>query len=337
MTLDAHLPHRFRAGRGRSAAGEPDALQPVLSGEARLLPRELRHVYVRRRRDAAPTTRQPGSVLQPAHRAERRRHADSDRRRRARVGPGRSLRRRRARDEDRALRARRRRTPTWSGASNAISSAPPGSAPSSPTGSRRVAGDYNRVYGPTCTCSLRQARGRLVPAAKRHAGQAGKNLARSCHDRRGATTSSTLAAEYNAVQAEFQSRGRIRAARQHGAVQRRGGLASAAAEEQDDSQSQFRHQRRLLQGRQRQDRDAHAGGDRRDRFREQRLHQLRHDQRHSTGWCGHFAIRSNVAIPVGDYDYRSYTLKFNSGSQAQGESERHDRVGRVLERRQRDR
>jgi hypothetical protein len=36
-----HLQHRLRAGGGRRAAGEPDALQPVLSGEARLLPGEL--------------------------------------------------------------------------------------------------------------------------------------------------------------------------------------------------------------------------------------------------------------------------------------------------------
>ena len=37
------LSHRFRAGRGRPAAGQPDALQPVLSREARFLPRERRH------------------------------------------------------------------------------------------------------------------------------------------------------------------------------------------------------------------------------------------------------------------------------------------------------
>ena len=48
-----HLQHRLLTGRSRRAAGQPDALQPVLSGEARLLPRELRHLSVRRRQVAA--------------------------------------------------------------------------------------------------------------------------------------------------------------------------------------------------------------------------------------------------------------------------------------------
>ena len=45
-----HRQHRLRAGRGRRAAGQPDALQPVLSGEARLLPRGPRHLRLRARR-----------------------------------------------------------------------------------------------------------------------------------------------------------------------------------------------------------------------------------------------------------------------------------------------
>ena len=59
-----HLQHRLRAGRGRRAAGEPHALQPVLPGETRLLPREpgavhLRQQQLRRRRSPArpPTCR----------------------------------------------------------------------------------------------------------------------------------------------------------------------------------------------------------------------------------------------------------------------------------------
>ena len=43
-----HLQHRLRAGRGRRAAGEPDALQPVLPREARLLPREPGPLHLRR-------------------------------------------------------------------------------------------------------------------------------------------------------------------------------------------------------------------------------------------------------------------------------------------------
>ena len=44
-----HLQHRLRPGRGRRAAGQPHALQPVLPREARVLPREPGHVRVRRR------------------------------------------------------------------------------------------------------------------------------------------------------------------------------------------------------------------------------------------------------------------------------------------------
>ena len=54
-----HLQHRLRAGRGRRAAGQPHALQPVLPGEARVLPREPGDVRLRRRRRPAarPATR----------------------------------------------------------------------------------------------------------------------------------------------------------------------------------------------------------------------------------------------------------------------------------------
>ncbi len=56
-----HRQHRLRAGRGRRPAGQPRSLQPVLPGEAAVLPRERRLLL----------GRQPGrsrSVLQPAHR-----------------------------------------------------------------------------------------------------------------------------------------------------------------------------------------------------------------------------------------------------------------------------
>ena len=45
-----HPQHRLRPGRDRRAAGEPDALQPVLSREARVLPRGPRRVRLRARR-----------------------------------------------------------------------------------------------------------------------------------------------------------------------------------------------------------------------------------------------------------------------------------------------
>ena len=45
-----HLQHRLRAGGSRRAAGQPDPVQPAVSGEARILPGERRDVRVRRRR-----------------------------------------------------------------------------------------------------------------------------------------------------------------------------------------------------------------------------------------------------------------------------------------------
>ena len=45
-----HRQHRLRAGRDRRAAGQPHALQPVLSREARLLPRGARRLRLRARR-----------------------------------------------------------------------------------------------------------------------------------------------------------------------------------------------------------------------------------------------------------------------------------------------
>ena len=44
-----HLAHRLRAGGRRPATGEPHALQPVLSGETRLLHRGAGHLRLRRR------------------------------------------------------------------------------------------------------------------------------------------------------------------------------------------------------------------------------------------------------------------------------------------------
>ena len=43
-----HGQSRLRAGRSRRTAGQPHAVQPVLSREARVLPRELRHLLLRR-------------------------------------------------------------------------------------------------------------------------------------------------------------------------------------------------------------------------------------------------------------------------------------------------
>ena len=48
-----HRQHRLRAGRDRRAAGQPDALQPVPAGEARVLPRGPRPVRLRARRRVA--------------------------------------------------------------------------------------------------------------------------------------------------------------------------------------------------------------------------------------------------------------------------------------------
>ena len=62
LTADVTVQHRLRAGRGRRAAGEPHALQPLLPREARVLPRGARHLRLRprwrrRRRRRPPATR----------------------------------------------------------------------------------------------------------------------------------------------------------------------------------------------------------------------------------------------------------------------------------------
>ena len=101
-----HRQHRLLAGRGRRTAGQPDPLQPVLPGEARLLPRGPRHLRVcrarqrrlgrRHRRHAVPVlqpphwprsvARDPAARRRPRHRQGRqvhlRRHQRADRRRR---------------------------------------------------------------------------------------------------------------------------------------------------------------------------------------------------------------------------------------------------------------
>ena len=99
LDVGLHGQHRLLAGGGRRAAGQPVALQPVLSREARLLPRELRHLPVRRWRRAAVAAGGGGggggrrrtaervaghaAVLQPPDRPVGCRRRDSDPRRHA--------------------------------------------------------------------------------------------------------------------------------------------------------------------------------------------------------------------------------------------------------------
>ena len=82
--------HRLLGHRGRRPAGQPDALRPVLSREARLLPAGRRHLRVRR-----PGAERPAVLLAP-HRLERRRRADRPRGRRQDHGPRGPLEHRRA-------------------------------------------------------------------------------------------------------------------------------------------------------------------------------------------------------------------------------------------------
>ena len=95
LNLDADLQHRLRAGRGRHAADQPDALQPALPGEAAVLPRELGAVHAIGKGERAR------SVLQPAHRPRRGRRAGADPGRRASERQDRRLQRRRAEHADR--------------------------------------------------------------------------------------------------------------------------------------------------------------------------------------------------------------------------------------------
>ena len=119
-----HLPDRLRAGRRRRPAGEPDALQPLLPGEAGLLPRRPGHLRVRRRTGGRDEQRggrvgaaheHAGPVLQPADRPERKPRG-ADRSGRAPDGKSRPLQHRAARHPDRRRvprRARPRRTSPW--------------------------------------------------------------------------------------------------------------------------------------------------------------------------------------------------------------------------------
>ena len=70
-----HDQHRLRADRGRSAPGQPDALLPVLSRAARLLPRRRHLLRLRQQPTIGGEQVQP--VLQPPHRPERRRRRRS--------------------------------------------------------------------------------------------------------------------------------------------------------------------------------------------------------------------------------------------------------------------
>ena len=98
-----HLQHRLRAGGGRRGAAQPVAVQPVLSGEAGVLPRRPRHLRLRprgrqrgrpvprlasRRVGLFRRRRRTDRLLQPPHRPERRRdRADSRRGAADRQGP----------------------------------------------------------------------------------------------------------------------------------------------------------------------------------------------------------------------------------------------------------
>ena len=71
-----HLQHGFRAGRSGRSAGQPDALQSAVSGEARVLPGGAGHLHVWRR-DRGWQRRRADGLLQPSHRPRRRqRRAD---------------------------------------------------------------------------------------------------------------------------------------------------------------------------------------------------------------------------------------------------------------------
>ena len=119
-----HLAHRLRAGRRGPAADQPDALQPVLPREARLLHRRPGHLRLRRRAGRQQPGRRAAAVLQPADRAEpgpgragaRRRAADRTRRR---------VQHRRAQHPDRRRARGRRRRHQLLGAAPQAQPAPP--------------------------------------------------------------------------------------------------------------------------------------------------------------------------------------------------------------------
>ena len=88
-----HRQHRLRPGRGGRAADQPRPLQPLLSREAPVLPRERRLLHDG---DAG----RGGPLLQPAHRDRARGPDRADPRRRAALGQARGLERRPRRHAD---------------------------------------------------------------------------------------------------------------------------------------------------------------------------------------------------------------------------------------------
>ena len=91
-----HLQHRLRAGRGRRGAGQPDAVQPVVSGEAGVLSRGPRNIRLRRHWRC----RRSCHLLQPPHRVECQ-PAHPDHRRRPRDRKGGQVEHRRAQHHER--------------------------------------------------------------------------------------------------------------------------------------------------------------------------------------------------------------------------------------------
>ena len=98
LNLDLTYNTDFAQVEVDTAADQPHALQPALSGEAAVLPGELRALHRRARKQRAR------SVLQPAHRSRRGRGPRADQRRRAAERQGRRLQRRRAEHADRRRR-----------------------------------------------------------------------------------------------------------------------------------------------------------------------------------------------------------------------------------------
>ena len=90
-----HLQHRLRAGGGRRAADQPDAVQSPVSREAAVLPRESRAVCRRQERRGR-------SLLQPPHRHRRQRRVRAHSRWRPADGQHQRDQRRRAEHADRA-------------------------------------------------------------------------------------------------------------------------------------------------------------------------------------------------------------------------------------------
>ena len=308
-----HLQHRLRAGGGRRAAGQPHPLQPAVSGEARVLSRERRDVRLRRRR-RQPDGRQrrrPDPLLQPSHRpsAEPR---DPDRRRRAHDRPDRPV---QPRPPQHAGARGTGRAGSDRAAADAVDEllGHPGQArhPASQQHRRdrhEPLGDPESERlepGLRARCRLRVLQQPvhqrvLGEDADGRAGRTRYELSRAARLHRRPLR---RAGRPDGGRRQFQSRGGVRAPRQHAAEPRPVPIQSAASVDTVDSQVLVAGDCRLHRGwRRPRWRRATSTASSRSNSRTA-IASASASRTTTSGWSAPFPIAPGVRIPIGEYDF----------------------------------